>query len=79
MEYTTPLRIDPGESLQHEVVVREGGGSVPQFGVEQIPGTYRVLYGIFESWDRAAAATSAELRSPLPEEKRRSNEFLVIP
>jgi hypothetical protein len=47
-----------------------GGNTYPQFELDEVPGTYRLVWGNFDTWVPGDGA-----RGPLPLAARVSNEF----
>lgn len=68
-----PFAIEPGESYTATIVLLEAyrlRGS-PRFEVDTIPGVYRLVYRLYETWGHHGGG---EL---IPEEARISNEFRI--
>lgn len=72
---TPPVEVEPGETYTQTVVMWSSlrSNSYPQFGVEEIPGTYRLVYRIYETWD--PKRDEPGLGKLFPLEGRISNEF----
>ena len=72
---TPPVEVEPGETYTQTVVLWSWlyPNLYPQFSVEEIPGTYRLVYRIYETWD--PKRDEPGLGKLFPLEGRISNEF----
>lgn len=73
MMFRAPRRVESGETVRHVANINPLGG--PGLSVEEMPGTYRLVYGV------AAANGGHSPVSPerlLPAAERTSNEFTIV-
>jgi hypothetical protein len=73
-----PVVIQPGATYEYTFKVvagRPGTNSFPQFEVAEIPGTYRLVWGLLSTWDPDGPGPG--LGRSLPLEQRVSNEFRI--
>ena len=72
---TPPVEVEPGETYTQTVVMWSSlrPNTYPSFGVEEIPGTYRLVYRIYETWD--PERDEPGLGELFPLDGRISNEF----
>ncbi len=74
---TPPVEVTPGETYTQTVLMWSSlrSNSYPQFAVEEIPGTYRLVYRIYETW--TPERDEPDLGKLFPLEARISNEFQI--
>lgn len=73
-----PLIIEPGATYTGTLEVnagRAGANQYPQFQVQSIPGTYRLVWNVLGSW--TPDGPEPGLGRPLPLEQRVSNSFRI--
>ena len=73
-----PVVIQPGDTYDYTLKVvagRRGTNRYPQFEVAEIPGTYRLVWGLLATWDPDGPEPG--LGRLLPLEQRVSNEFTI--
>lgn len=73
-----PLVIEPGAAYAGTLSIhagRAGTRQYPQFQVESIPGTYRLVWNVLGNW--APDGPEPGLGTPLPLEQRVSNNFRI--
>lgn len=70
-----PVEIAPGESYTTTALVHAARtpNAFPRFEVEEVPGTYRLVFHMLRTWD--PDGSSPGLGEPLPLEARVSNPF----
>ena len=74
---TPPVEVEPGETYVQTVSLASSlrPNTEPRFSVKEIPGTYRLIYRIYETWEPYGEGPG--LGKLLPIEARVSNEFEV--
>ena len=74
---TPPVEVKPGETYTQTIFFESSlrSNTYPRFSVEEIPGTYRLVYRIYETW--APFRDEPGLGKLFPLEARISNEFQI--
>jgi len=78
MDAAAPIEVRPGTTYRDSATVLDmiAPNSDPKFMVSPIEGTYRAIYSGFSSWN--PSSSEGPPGEVLPEDVRRSNEFIIV-
>ena len=68
-----PTILNPGETIHHEIIISTNIEAYAVWQVPSLPGTYRVLYGLYETHNEEGLSYG----HLLPDEARTSNIFKI--
>lgn len=73
LEGVPPTLLNPGETIHHEIIISTNIEAYAVWQVPSLPGTYRVLYGLYETHNEEGLSYG----QLLPDEARMSNIFRI--